>query len=86
MAQERHRKKLKAVIVTLAERRNRLYLAMPIARKTAALTRDAITTLLATFKTHVHTITYDNGRAFAMHSQLLNVNYLVRSASINLSA
>ncbi len=60
----------KGVIVTLAERRSRLYLAIPIARKTAELTCDAITTLLAAFKAHVHTITYDNGREFTMHSKV----------------
>ena len=60
----------KGAIVTLAERRSRLYLAMPIVRKTAELTHAAITTLLAAFKQHVHTITYDNGREFARHSKI----------------
>jgi IS30 family transposase len=44
-------------IVTLAERRSRLYLAWPIVRKTADLTTRAITSLLAAFKDWTHTIT-----------------------------
>lgn len=40
----------KGAIVTLAERRSQLYLALPILRKTVDLTTWAITTLLATFK------------------------------------
>ncbi len=58
----------KGAIVTLAERRSRLYLAMPIARKTAELTSAAVITLLATFRDYVHTITYDNGREFSAHN------------------
>jgi IS30 family transposase len=54
-------------IVTLAERRSRLYLALPIVRKTADLTTRAITSLLAAFKDWTHTITYDNGREFNGH-------------------
>jgi len=54
----------KGAIVTLAERCSRLYLAFPIVRKTADLTTQAITTLLADVKAFVHTITYDNGREF----------------------
>ena len=46
-------------IVTLAERCCKLYLAMPIVRKTAALTSQAITDL-SDFKAVVHTITYDD--------------------------
>lgn len=57
----------RGAIVTLAERCCRLYLAMPIARKTATLTSQAITDLLSDFKAVVHTITYDNGREFNAH-------------------
>ena len=57
----------KGAIVTLAERRSRLYLAAPIAHKTKELTTAAITSLLTSFKDFVHTITYDNGREFNGH-------------------
>jgi IS30 family transposase len=57
-------------IVTLAERRSRLYLALPIARKTAELVTTAITTLLNQIKDWVHTITYDNGREFSDHKTI----------------
>ncbi len=60
----------KGAIVTLAERRSRLYLALPIMRKTAELTTTAITTLLTGFKDWVHTITYDNGREFVGHKAM----------------
>lgn len=60
----------KGAIVTLAERRSRLYLALPILRKTAELTTQAITTLLAAFKDWTHTITYDNGREFNGHAAI----------------
>ncbi len=60
----------KGAIVTLAERRSRLYLALPILRKTVDLTTWAITTLLATFKDWTHTITYDNGREFSGHAAI----------------
>ena len=61
----------RGAIVTVAERRSRLYLAMPIARKTATLTSRAIIDLLQAFKAAVHTITYDNGREFMAH-QVIN--------------
>ena len=60
----------KGAIVTLAERRSRLYLALPIANKTKELTTAAITSLLASFKGFVHTITYDNGREFNGHMDM----------------
>ena len=60
----------KGAIVTLAERCCRLYLAFPIVRKTAHLTTQAITTLLADFKEFVRTITYDNGREFNGHCDI----------------
>jgi len=60
----------KGAIVTLAERCSRLYLAFPIVRKTADLTTQAITTLLADIKAFVHTITYDNGREFNGHGHI----------------
>lgn len=62
----------KGAIVTLAERRSRLYLALPIAHKTKELTTAAITALLASLKCFVHTITYDNGREFNGHMDISN--------------
>ncbi len=57
-------------LVTLAERRSRLFLALPILRKTAERTTRAIITLLGTWKDWVHTITYDNGREFSWHQAI----------------
>ena len=62
----------KGAIVTLAERKSRLYLATPIRNKTAELTTKAVTTLLTVFKAFVHTITYDNGREFSGHGDISN--------------
>jgi len=60
----------KGAIVTMAERRSRLYRAVPILRKTAAWTTRAITTLLAALKDWTHTITSDNGREFNGHATI----------------
>ena len=60
-------KQHQVAIVTLAERRSRIYLALPIARKTATLTNQAILALVIPHKPVVHTITYDNGLEFANH-------------------
>ncbi len=60
----------KGAIVTLAKRRSRLYLALPILHKPAGLTTQAITTLLAALKDWVQTITYDNGREFSGHAAI----------------
>ena len=72
----------KGAIVTLAERRTRLFLAIPILRKTTDLVREAIITLLAPWKDWVATITYDNGRAFSGHQEIADAlacqGYLAR--------
>jgi IS30 family transposase len=60
----------KGAIVTRAKRRTRLFLALPIARKTAELTTAAITCLLTQLNSVVHTITYDNGREFSHHQKI----------------
>jgi IS30 family transposase len=60
----------KGAIVTLAERRTRLFLAIPILRKTAELVTEAIITLLKPWKDWVATITYDNGREFSGHREI----------------
>ena len=57
-------------IVTLAERRSRLFLALPILRKTAELTTRAIPTLFAALKDWIHTITSDNGRECSGHAAM----------------
>ena len=62
--------KHKGAIVTLAERRTRLFFAFPIFKKTAELTNDAIIRLLTPIKQYVHTITFDNGREFSMHQAI----------------
>ncbi len=64
-------------ILTLIERKSRLYLALPIKRKTAQASRDAIIELLSPIKNLVHTITFDNGREFNRHGEIakqLNCN------------
>ena len=63
-------KEHQGAIVTLAERRSRLFLALPIVRKTAELTTQAIIELLAAWKDWIHTITYDNGREFSGHATI----------------
>jgi len=60
----------KGAIVTLAARRARLFLAIPILRKTAELVTEAIITLLEPWKDWVATITYDNGREFRGHRDI----------------
>jgi DNA (cytosine-5)-methyltransferase 1 len=55
---------------TLAEHKSRLYLALPIANKSAQAANDAITTLLAPIKHWVKTLTFDNGREFSWHNKL----------------
>ena len=60
----------KWAIVPLAERRARLFLAIPILRKTAELVTEAIITLLAPWKAWGATITDDNGREFSGHQTI----------------
>ena len=55
------------VLVTLTERVSKLNLVIPIARKEAVLTKDAIIQALMPFAKWVHTITFDNGREFCRH-------------------
>ena len=57
-------------LVTLAERRSRLYLALPIVQKTAELTTQGITALLKPLSDWVKTVTYDNGREFSWHQKI----------------
>lgn len=57
----------KGVLVTLDERKSKLRLALPVARKTAEAVTGGLITLLSAFKTWVHTVTFDNGKEFANH-------------------
>jgi IS30 family transposase len=51
----------KGVLVTLDERKSKLRLALPVARKTAEAVTGGLITLLSAFKAWVHTVTFDNG-------------------------
>lgn len=61
----------KGVLVTLDERKSKLRLALPAARKTADQVTSSIITLLGAFKDWVHTITFDNGKEFASHEVIV---------------
>jgi IS30 family transposase len=58
------------VLVTLAERKSRLYLVRRVEGKKASLVRDAIIDMLKPYKAYVHTITFDNGGEFAEHKAI----------------
>ena len=60
----------KGGFATLAERKSRLYLALPIVNKTAQNANDAINKLLTPLKHWVKTLTFDNGREFSWHEKL----------------
>jgi hypothetical protein len=71
----------KGGFATLAERKSRLYLALPIANKTAQNANDAINKLLTPHKHWVKTLTFDNGREFSTGA-LINVNAIRYPTSI----
>lgn len=58
------------VLVTLAERKSRLYLVKRVDNKRADTVRDAIIDMLTPYIEHVHTITFDNGGEFADHKAI----------------
>ena len=60
------------VLVTLTERVSKLNLVIPIVRKEAELTKEAIIQALKPFAAWVHTITFDNGREFCWHVDIAN--------------
>lgn len=60
----------KGALVTLDERKSRLRLALPVANKTAAAVTSSIIALLGVFKEWVRTLTFDNGKEFALHGQV----------------
>ena len=55
------------MLVTLAERKSRLYLVKRVPNKRSDVVRDAIIDMLTPYAEHVHTITFDNGGEFAEH-------------------
>jgi IS30 family transposase len=57
-------------IVTLTERKTRLALIHKVERRTAQAVQEAITNLLKPWKSHVHTLTADNGKEFAGHQEI----------------
>ena len=57
-------------VVTLIERKSRLYLAKAISNKRSDLTAHAINELLTPFVKHTATITFDNGKEFANHTDI----------------
>lgn len=60
----------KGAVVTIVDRKSKLLLAKPVKRKTAALVSNAIIQLLKPYVKHTHTLTPDNGKAFAYHQQI----------------
>lgn len=60
----------KGALVTLDERQSKLRLALPVANKTAGAVTGSIIALLGQFKAWVHTLTFDNGKEFALHGQV----------------
>ncbi len=57
-------------LVTLAERKSRLYLVRRVDSKRATDVRDAVITMLTPYADHVHTITADNGSEFVEHQAI----------------
>jgi len=60
----------KGAFVTLDERKSKLRLALPVSSKKAHEVTDAINTLLKPVKSYVETITFDNGKEFALHEKI----------------
>ena len=60
----------KGVLVTLDERKSKLRLALPVARKTSEAVTGGLISLLSAFKMWVHTVTFDNGKEFASHEEV----------------
>jgi len=65
-------KKGGSVFVTLAERKTRLYLFEKVENKAAHKVTNGILKLLTPLKEYVHTITFDNGKEFAYHTEIAN--------------
>ncbi|SIS41244.1 IS30 family transposase [Neptunomonas antarctica] len=58
------------VLVTLAERKSRLYLVQRVDSKHSDVVTQAIIDMLTPYKESVHTITFDNGGEFAGHEKI----------------
>ena len=61
-----------SVLVTLAERKSRLFLVGRAQNKSAREVTRVILGLLTPIKDYVHTITYDNGKEFSYHTEISN--------------
>jgi len=60
----------KGAIVTLDERKSKLRLAAPLRGKHTAPLTDAVIGLLKPIKEYILTMTFDNGKEFAMHNKI----------------
>lgn len=60
----------KGVFVTLDERKSKLRLAMPVSNKRARNVTNAMLNLFKPLKHVVKTITFDNGKEFALHEEV----------------
>lgn len=60
----------KQAIVSLTERKSRLALMAKVASRDAESVKDAIVQLLEPLSEHVHTLTSDNGKEFALHESI----------------
>ena len=59
-----------AVLVTAAERKTRLSVVALSTDKTAKSVKDALVEALTPFVTDIKTLTYDNGKEFALHETI----------------
>jgi len=57
-------------LVTLAERKSRMYLVRKVAAKRAVDVKDAVIDMLKPYADYVHTITADNGSEFVEHKAI----------------
>lgn len=58
------------VLMTLAERKSRLFLVGKTPNKSASEVQRVIERLLTPIKDFVHTVTYDNGKEFSYHAEV----------------
>lgn len=58
------------VLVTLAQRKARMYLVRKVEAKRATDVRDAIIDMRQPYASHAHTITADNGSEFVDHKEI----------------
>ena len=60
----------KGCILTLVDRKTKITLIQNVKNKKATTIKEAIVTQLAPLKNLCHTITFDNGKEFAMHKKI----------------